>query len=269
MQDVVQLMRQFAEMPEQAPESQQLREQLVTRRAEVLNIFHFGDITVHLLAASTLARIDPSQAETVLPTLIEGLQSVYEPNRVVATIGCKALGPLASSAMDALIGVLEIEGDTNLFSCGRAIAALKAIGPAASGAIPTLIRMLHGENSTLRILAATAAADALPSLGAEAAIPDLRQCLDLSDDGLRLAAAKAIWKLSGDVETALRVAREMLDHPDVSIRLDAVDLLGEIGPDARFLLRELQRLLDAKGDDERIEYLRQRIEAVMAAIMAQ
>ena len=114
MQDVVHLMRQFAEMPERAPESQRLAEQLVVVKAEVFALFRCG--AARLLAASTLARIDPSQAEAVLPTLIDGLRSVVESHRVIAAIACKALGPLASLAVDALVSVLEIEDEnTNLF----------------------------------------------------------------------------------------------------------------------------------------------------------
>ena len=129
------------------------------------------------------------------------------------------------------------------------------------------------DTSALRILAATAAADALPAFGARAAIPDLRNCLCLEADDvfiteLRVAAAKAIYRLSGDVSVALRVARETLDHPDVSIRLAAVNLLGEIGPNARCLSPELQRLLEEQGD-ERAEYLHERVKEVMAAILAE
>jgi HEAT repeat protein len=267
-EDIILLMRQYAGMPEQAPQSRQLRDQLVVVKAEVLDIFLSGDIKVQLLAASTLARIDPSQAEIVLPKLIRGLQSVVEYNRVLGAIGCKALGPLAFPAVDALISILEIEDEnTNLFSCGRAINALKTIGPAAAIAIPTLIRMLcvDHETSVLKVIAATAAADALSAIGARAAIPDLRDCLDIESDDfiiteLRLAAAKAIYRISGDVETALGVAMEALDNPEISIRLTAVNLLGEIGLNARCFLPELRRLLE---NEEGAEFLHERVEEVV------
>ena len=120
-ENIIRLMRQYAEMPEQAPESQQLREQLVAVQAEVLDIFRCGD--ARLLAASTLARIDPSQAEAVLPTLIDGLRSSTSQIGLSLRLPAKNCESLEHrAAVDALVSILEIEDEnTNLSSCGRAV----------------------------------------------------------------------------------------------------------------------------------------------------
>ena len=71
-----QMLWQFIITPARAEESGQLRECLIARQADVLDILlRSAEAENCLLAACAIVRLDRSQAELALPVLIEGLKS--------------------------------------------------------------------------------------------------------------------------------------------------------------------------------------------------
>lgn len=108
-------------------------------------------------------------------------------------------------------------------------------------ALIALLREIGPESPAMHTAHAWGAAAALAAMGpaAQEAIPALRACLDLDGSGdesirlLRLSSAEAIWRISGDTQTPLRLATEMLADTESNIRSDAADLLGKLGENCR------------------------------------
>ena len=248
--ELIALLQQFAESSD--PEVE-LAGQLAGLTFAIHALLQFScDPEARILAAAGLARLDPTKAEELLPVLIEGLQSADEAHRVYAAYACRNLGPAAASAVPKLT---ELLADDNEVVVQHVIQALEAIGHASASAVAGLARLLDGispDSTGIHMVHALAAAAALGAIGpaAHEAIPALEQCLDLdgSEDGLfrevQLSAAEAIWQVSGDPQTALRVARKMLGDDESSIRYFAAELLGKLGPVARPAIADLQRLIN-------------------------
>jgi len=257
------MLRQFINISASYEESRQLRESLVTRQADaLLCIFEPED---RLLAASAMAQLDPSQADLVLPVLIEGLKSQNSTDRTSAAIVCWHLGPVASSAVPALVDVLNNDDDDvdNEIPRHRALLALKAIGPAAVCSVPALVEILHGvgpDTSPLKISDAMDSAAALGGIGpsADAGLPALWECLNLDGAGnefirwLRLEASEAIWRISNVTDSALSIATEMLlGDEEWFLRYHAANLLGKLGPVAEPAIMHLQRSLTDEDENVR------------------
>ena len=263
--ELIDLLRRFAELPPQIEESQEVAEQLAAMTFAIHGLLQFSsDPVVQVLSACALARLEPSEA--ILPVLMEGLQSDAESMTVVAIYGCRCLGPLAVPAVPKLIELLASDNDIVVH---HAIQALAAIGPASASAVPALVGLLRGldpDSPAIHVVHAWAAVSALGAIGSHGAIPALRQCLglDTSDELLsliKLSAAEAIWRINGDTEIPLRVASEMLGNGESNIRCHAVELLGKLGPAGRPAIAELQRLLE---DDE--EAVRRHVAEALAKI---
>jgi hypothetical protein len=102
------------------------------------------------------------------------------------------------------------------------------------------------------------------------AIPALEYCLGL--DGreydlirwLRLMAAEAKWRITGDPAIALTVATEMLKDEEWWLVGHAADLLGKLGQAARPVVADLERLLGHEQDYTR-RHVRAAIERVLSS----
>ncbi|MGW7429854.1 PBS lyase [Streptomyces sp. NPDC054861] len=145
-----------------------------------------------------------------------------------------------------------------------ALRALAAFGPAAREAVPDIRELLLGDAATVSASAALAlwsvkgdavavlpaleawlrpgvpdpewcaAARALGSIGPAAAdgAPALRPGLKARDLWVRVAAAAALWRVTGDVESTLPVLlRAWEENPHA--RVDIAACLAEMGPAAR------------------------------------
>jgi hypothetical protein len=261
------MLRQFITIPLSDEESRQLRECLVARQADVREILvSSAEAEDRLLAASAIAQLDLSQADLVLPELMEGLKSRNEADRVCAAIACENLGPVAAPAVPALLEVLtnhDDHDDGNEIARNRALGALEAIGPAAARAVPALIELLHGaglDSSAVKITDAISSAAALGAIGpsADAGLLALRECLNLDGAGndlirwLRLTASEAIWRISNVTVSALSIATEMLlGDEEWWLRYHAANLLGKLGPAARPVIMHLQRCRDDEDENVR------------------
>jgi len=116
---------------------------------------------------------------------------------------------------------------------------METIGSVATQAIPHFIELVRGigpDSPTINVVHAWAATAALAAIGtaANGAISVLRDCVGLDGSGdelirlVRLSAAEAIWRISGDTGPALRVAREMLCDDEATVRCNAADLLRTV-----------------------------------------
>jgi HEAT repeat protein len=116
-----------------------------------------------------------------LPTLIEGLKT--EGCRAGAAIGVGQMGPMAASAVPALIAaVADNSRDVRTWS----VRALGQIGPQAKDAVPVLIATLKDSDKWVRLDAVVALGKIGPA--ARPAIPGLRAMLSDPDQQIRLNA---------------------------------------------------------------------------------
>jgi hypothetical protein len=120
----------------------------------------------------------------------------------------------------------------------RALVELLASwGPDAAPAIPELVTLLTEDQ------AVTAVAKALTAIGPAAivAVPALR------DHAANVAAATALWRLTGDPEPAVETAADLLDSDELGV----IELIAEIGDPARRLLPRMRaRLMGEPGTSQ-------------------
>jgi hypothetical protein len=114
---------------------------------------------------------------------------------------------------------------------------LASWGPAAAPVVPELTALLEAGQSVATV------AEALAAIGpaAEPAIPVLRRLAAKGDGPNRLAAAGAIWRLTGDPQPALDAAAHEIETGGWTS--EAVALLADLGAPARRLLPRLQTAL--------------------------
>jgi HEAT repeat protein len=177
------------------------------------------------------------------------------------------IGERLADNTEAIKALLRSSNDSDV----RVLAAcaLVAISPDDNvTARIALLREIGPESPAMHTAYAWGAATGLGALGsaAEAAIPVLRECLDLdTGDGLgrslRLSAAESVWLISGDSEPALQIATEMLADEEDHLRCDAAELLGSLGPLAQPAVSDLRNLL---GDTE--EWVRRQAAEALAKI---
>jgi HEAT repeat protein len=108
--DLIDLLRRYAELPSATEEGHEVAEQLGGMTFAIYGLLQFSsDSQVRVLAACALARLEGTEA--VLPTLMEGLQSDEEAISVAAIYGCRCLGPLAAPAVPRLTELLASDND--------------------------------------------------------------------------------------------------------------------------------------------------------------
>lgn len=223
------------------------------------------DSDLRYAAASGLA----ASGESALPMIDAALQSK---NPLEKAGGCSALRqmkPFPVSRLDSILTLLE---DGNQLVRSNAITALGYVQPVRDKVLETLIVSLNHDDVQFSALRA------LERLGASASekLGDLYPLLDSDDARLRIAAARTVWKISGDVDRVLPVLREivrddkgvmirgysysysMVDGKRVkqggnystSISGQAARVLGEMGPDAAPAVQDLVQRIQT--DDYRL-----------------
>jgi hypothetical protein len=118
------------------------------------------------------------------------------------------------------------------------VCALSAIGSAAAEAVPDL---LDGP-VTSAVLQAFAAIGA----DAETCEPVLRRAAAAADRDLAVAAARSLWRVSGDPDAALAVADRCLAEDGEHAWRDAADLLAGLGQATETQLTQLAQLTRRK-----------------------
>ncbi|MGH7169678.1 MAG: HEAT repeat domain-containing protein [Gemmataceae bacterium] len=204
-------------------------------------------------AAVALVRIDPKQADKVVPLLVKDLQAEEEKQRQTAVLALARLGPAAQAAADALAALLrdrlltemEIRALHGIWAAAipdlikllkdpqterrqLAVFALGQIGPAAQAAVAPLIAALSDSDRSVR----AGAAQVLQAIGPEAraAVPALIANLQASQTEVRLAAAEALGHIGPAAKEARRPLLECLFDPDENVRHRAALSLGRIDP---------------------------------------
>ncbi|MGH7168821.1 MAG: HEAT repeat domain-containing protein [Gemmataceae bacterium] len=113
----------------------------------------------------------------------------------------------------------------------QAALMLRRIQPDSDEALKTLIEGTANRNANIR----QQACQLLGTLGKSArdAAPALRKALRDSTPSIRVPAAAALWKITGETETTVPVLLEALKPSSgnyISSRYQAANLLGEMGP---------------------------------------
>jgi hypothetical protein len=121
------------------------------------------------------------------------------------------------------------------------LSALATLGDVES--VPAVLRLLRGMPDGLRRddTVTEAAVRALGAFGgaARAAVPELRGLLET---GCAVAAAEALWSVTGDAEAVLPVLLRELTGTRSGRRRRAAAVLGRLGPAARPALPELREM---------------------------
>jgi HEAT repeat protein len=201
-----------------------------------------ADAAVRPEAAVALVRIDPDQAEKVVPLLIKDLQATEETQRQAAVLALARLGSAAAPAATALTASLR---DRQLKGMERV--ALYTIGAAA---VPNMIGLLKAPQVEFRGLALDVLAHIGPS--AQAAVTPLIAALSDSDREVCAGAAQVLQAIGPKARAAVPTLIANLQGSQTEVRASAAVALGHIGPDAQEARRPLlECLLDP---DENVRY---------------
>jgi hypothetical protein len=191
-----------------------------------------------------LAGTGDARATPVLAEVLAGPVVPDDLGLVVPHLGRAAL-PLAPALRRRLARVPLDASDVHRRAVPL-LSALAALGDAES--LPAVLRLLRGLPDGLRRRDAVteAAARALGAFGggAREAIPDLRGLLET---GCAVAAADALWSVTGDADAVLPVLLRELTGPTTDRRRRAAAVLGRLGPAARPALPGL-RGMAGSGD---------------------
>ncbi|MCA9052700.1 MAG: HEAT repeat domain-containing protein [Planctomycetaceae bacterium] len=189
-------------------------------------------------AAEVLVLFGPAGSPAI-PSLLQAARSDHEPLRRAAVT---TLGPIGNPLVtDALI-------DTLLLDESPAVRDAAAVSLAQLGAESTdvFVPMLGDPEAATRIRAA----DGLRRIGkpAAAAVAPLQQMLTDQDLKVRVAAAEALWTLTGALDPALDSALTMLAVPQRDVRIQAHRLILTIGRESRDpeVLKRLEQLVDSR-----------------------
>ena len=142
------------------------------------------DSHIRLGAAGAICRIDPNEAEALLPILMAGLHDNDFMNRDTACMFVGGIGPKAHAAIPTLLNLLDDETETVRCSASEAVGRVSGNW---SHAIEIGLTLIQNSDSLIRIVGA----EHFEALGVEAkaALPRLRELL-----------AAVEWELRLDVE---------------------------------------------------------------------
>ncbi|CAM5659484.1 hypothetical protein SAFG77S_04402 [Streptomyces afghaniensis] len=219
---------------------------LVIRRPE-LRIRH-GERRAPTLGGplKALARAGDPRAAPVLAEVLAGPVVPHDLGLATPHLG-RAATPL-TPALRRRLARVPLDSPDTYERAVPLLTALTALGDAES--LPSVLRLLRGIPDGLRLRDAVtgAAVRALGAFGGAAreAIPDLRGLLETD---CAVAAADALWSVTGEAEAAVPVLLRKLTDPGSGRYRPAAaaDVLGRLGPAARTALPGL-RLMTGSGD---------------------
>jgi HEAT repeat protein len=199
------------------------------------------------------------EAETVVPILVDALEKP-QPTRNYALFALGNFGPGAKAALPELTKALQ---DPSPHARVAAARAVWKVSQQSKEALPVLLAALKDtsrppppkggigrldENMLLRREAAQVLADMGPV--AREAVPALLTATGDRCPEVRVEAARALWKVDGQVDPAVKALIEVLEMKDPSVgpfplsgaQVQAAEYLGEMGPTAQAALPVLQRV---------------------------
>jgi len=196
------------------------------------------------LAAEALEMAGPRAA----PALIQGLRELRTDGVDHWSMNANAHRVLAKIGRDAVPALVEALGDAEPDQDWRIIQVLKDIGPEAAEAVPALIEAIRcfGERES--------AMEALGEIGpsAQAAVPLLEGFLEHPEGNVQVAAATALWKITGQEDKVVAVLCRNLNYFCPDVRRDAAHSLGCIGFTTKEVLAVLVRALEEDEADGRL-----------------
>ena len=194
-------------------------------------------------AAMALGMIHARPEESV-PALVRAFKDSDEWARMRAISAVGFFGPKAVSALPALAALLEQPAGQRTNAAVTALGAMQMIGEPAK---PYLLKALNNK------LSRSLAVEGLGSMGAREALPETLKLLKDPDAGVRIAAAKALWKLDPKQSAAVLpvLIEGVRDQKHWAVRGRAIFVLGEIGPAAKESVPALCEALKDKYEDIR------------------
>ena len=194
-------------------------------------------------AAMALGMIHARPEESV-PALLRAFKDSDEWARMRAISAVGRFGPEAASALPTLAPLLEQPAGQRTNAGVTALGAMQLIGEPAK---PYLLKALNNK------LSRSLAVEGLGSMGAPEALPEILKLLKDSDASVRVAAARALWKLDPkQTATVVPVLIEgVKDQKHWAVRGRAIFVLGEIGPAAKESVPALCEALKDKYEDIR------------------
>jgi HEAT repeat protein len=191
-------------------------------------------------AARALGEVG-APAVTAAPALAAALRR-REP--AVRREAAWALGRLRPDGKFIRAALEERLRDTDLLVRLRAVQALGEM-EADIDPVPFVVAVLRDATGRQALLEALSVLEKLAAKGKPASWLARRLCRDESEE-VRLAAARALWKVSGDVAIAAQVAARVAAQGDVrpATRLAALATLAELGAEARTARAALAALVE-------------------------
>jgi HEAT repeat protein len=198
----------------------------------------------HLLQKTLEGNTNASRAFLYLVTGKDEYSRPYQaPERRFALAALGAVGPAATPAAPALVGLLQsnLESDRKLWV--PLVVALKQIGADPQEFVPLLKHTLPDENAPVDLR--VSAAEGLAIVGSDDAetLQLLRQQLLDAHSHVKVAAAHALWQLKVPAGEILPTLAPLLKHKLVSIRLATLRTLSEMGQAAWVCEPEIRALV--------------------------
>jgi hypothetical protein len=160
-------------------------------------------------------------------------------------IGLAATGSAGVIAHGRILELFKSSQETELR--GYAVTALGAMS-ASINTVPMLKNVLQNQEEWPTVSAAAAQALATAAPGEPETRRLLQQALQERRSHVRLAAARALWRLQAPAEEVLPVLTALLHHKLATVRRGALDLLAEMGGTARNSQTEVEPLLDDENE---------------------
>ncbi|MDP6636744.1 MAG: substrate-binding domain-containing protein [Phycisphaerae bacterium] len=148
---------------------------------------------------------------------------------------CSGLGNMGPKAEDAIPAISKLLASDDQYSRVQAAIALWRIDRKSLVSVPPLIEALA--NATLDVKTRALAAEGLGIVGPRARSAELTMLAAVDEKApiLRVWAAWALWKTTGDPKPALPVMFELLKDPNPQVSDLAAKTLGEMGLDSKSL----------------------------------
>jgi HEAT repeat protein len=207
-----------------------------------------SNAAVRRAAAEALGRIGRPEAREAIAPLVETLQ---DSDAKVREEAAGALGFLrAHQAVPALVALFK---DPSRAIRSKAAFALNLIGADAEKAVPELCKLLKDDDAHTR----WCAAEALRSIGHADAAPALQEALQDAATSVRLASARALWRVARKPEAVPVLMAELGYGGDLAgldlarariVRDQAIYGLADIGPPARAAVPALMAALPSDHD---------------------
>lgn len=185
------------------------------------------DPLVRAYAAASLIKLKSTDSDKYLAFLIDGLQSDDNPSRTSAALALIEAGPLAKSAVPALLKALD-----DPLMRYPSMKALQSISPGrVPEAMPILLKMLHDPDRDVRHTAAATLAKVAPT--ENETLPALLKALQDPDGFVRYKVVFALQELGPAAKAAVPNLIEALSDSDRNVRRQVAEALGIFGPDAQ------------------------------------